>query len=392
MIPAAVFHYFQCISLLSFFNTYRTLHDLRSFGAYADLRKQTWSRWYVALLFAGVFITCPPEAAAVCVAEVPKGGIEVGLVMHLSAGCTPAEREAHAVRGEDVMETIAEGRPVDLAGVVVRGDILFDRLAAQTPVAETRRDEDHANESEQRLVRAALIIRDSEVLGTVGHRSAGGTLRFEGPVMFFGTHFKEGVDLSRSVFLEPVELSGVIFEKEAYFVQGQFLQQVGCHATKFGPNTRFHRSVFRDAVNCTEALFDGMTEFIEVTFEQPVTFERSRFGLGTGFSGSRFKGPVSFRDAIFSRETFFGFAAFESDAVFAGARFLGPADFSNAEFRQADDLAKASFDQPPLFSQTTRLEQVQPAGFLHSRNGQYVLTMVFLILAALLVAYVVKLK
>jgi hypothetical protein len=357
-----------------------------------------WPRWFMAMGLLCAVVTCPPEADAACAVEVPESGVEAGLVVHLSSSCTPAEREAHAVRGESIMKAIANGRPVDLVGVVVRGDLLLDRLSpqttsnSQTPVAERRRDEAHANESEQRLVREALTIRDSEVLGTVIHRSAGGVLRFEGPVNFYGSRFKGGVDLSRAVFREPVELSGVIFEKEAYFVQGQFLQQVGCRETRFGPSTRFHRSVFHGSVNCTGALFDGMAEFIEVTFEQPATFEQSRFGLGTGFSGSRFKGLVSFSEAIFSRETFFGFASFESNAVFAGAQFLGSADFSNAEFRQQDDLAKARFDRPPIFAQTRRHDPAPPAGLLQGGKGPQALTVVFLILAALLVAYVVKLK
>jgi hypothetical protein len=357
-----------------------------------------WSRWYVVLVLVGTMVTCPPEAGAGCVTEAPATGIEAGLVIHLSPSCTPAEREAYAVRGEAVLDAIAKGRPVDLLGVIVRGDLIFDRLAVQAtarspvPALEIRNREDHAGGNGQRIVHKALSLRDAVVLGVVRHRSAEGTLRFEGPVNFSGSHFKEGVDLSRSVFHESVELSGATFEKEAYFVQGQFAQQVGCRETRFGPSTRFHRSVFRGSVNCTGALFDGTAEFLEVQFEQPATFERSRFGSGTGFSGSHFKSRVTFSEAIFSRETFFMFAAFESEAVFAGAQFLGSADFSNAEFRRQDDLAKARFDQPPLLSQTKRLEPAQPAGPLQTGNGQYALTLVFLIVAALLVAYAVRLK
>lgn len=369
-----------------------------SFGTYADLRKQTRSRWYVALVLLCVMVTCPPEAVAVCVAKAPATGIEAGLVIHLSPSCTPAEREAHAVRGEAVMDAIAKGRPVDLVGVIVRGDLIFDHLAVLTasrapvPGPEIANHEDRAGGNGRRIVREALSLRDSVVMGTVRHRSGDGTLRFERPVDFYGSHFKEEVDLSRSVFQGAVELSAATFEKEAYFVQGQFAQQMDCRETKFGSSTRFHRSVFHGSVDCAGALFDGMAEFLEVTFEQPAVFERSRFGLGTGFSGSRFKSRVSFSEAIFSRETFFGFAAFESEVVFAGAQFLGAADFSHAEFRQQDDLAQARFDQPPRLAQTKRLEPVQPDGILQTRNGQYALTLVFLIVAALLVAYAVKLK
>ena len=376
----------------------RTLIPFCSFGLSVDVLKQRWSRWYVALVLICAIVTCPPEADAVCVAEALATGIEAGLVIHLSPGCTPAEREAHAVRGEAVMDAIAKGRPVDLLGVIVRGDLIFDHLAVQSmsratvPAPERTNQEDRAGGSGQRVVRKTLSLRESVVLGAVRHRSADDTLRFEGPVDFSRSHFKEGVDLSRSVFHELVELSGATFEKEAYFVQGQFAQPVGCRETKFGPSTRFHRSVFRGSVNCTAALFDGMAEFLEVSFEQPTTFERSRFGLGTGFSGSRFKNRVSFSEAIFSRETFFAFTAFESEAEFAGAQFLGSADFSQAEFRQQDDLAQARFDQPPLLAQTKRFEPAQPSGLLQTRNGQYGFTLMLLAVAALLVAYAVRLK
>ena len=356
------------------------------------------SRWYVVLAFVGAVVTCLPEADAACVAETSVSGTEAGLVIHLSPSCTQAERESHAVRGEVIMDAIVKGRPVDLLGVLVRGDLIFDRLAVHKmthspmPSSERANQEDRVGGNGQRVVREALSLRDSVVLGAVRYRATDSTLRFEGPVDFSGSHFKEGVDLSRSVFHNPVEFSRATFEKEAYFVQGQFAMPVGCRETKFGPSTRFHQSTFRGSVDCTSALFDGMAEFLEVTFEQPAVFERSRFGLGTGFSGSHFKSRVSFSEAIFSRETFFTFAAFESEAVFAGAQFLGSADFSHAEFRQEDDLTQARFDHLPLLDQTTRLKPARSAGFLQTRNGQYALTVIVLIVVALLVAYAVKLK
>lgn len=366
--------------------------------AYADSWEQMWSFGYVALVIVCTIVTWPSKADAGCVAETLTTEIEAGLVIHLSPSCTQAEREAHAVRGEAIMNVIATGRPVDLLGVIVRGDLLFDRLAVHTtssspvPAPEITNRADRAGGSGQRIVRGQLSLKDSVIFGAVRHRSEDGTLRFEGPVNFSGSHFKDGVDLSRSVFQGPVEFSAATFDKEAYFVMGQFVKQMDCRETKFGPSTRFHRSVFHGSVNCTGALFDGMAEFLEVTFEQPATFERSRFGLGTGFSGGHFKSRVSFNEAIFSRETFFAFAAFENEAVFSGAQFLGPVDFSNAEFRQQDDLAKARFDQPPLLIQTKRLESAEPADLFQTRNGQYAFTLILLVVAALLVAYAVKLK
>lgn len=357
-----------------------------------------WFSWYLVVVFVWVVVTYPPEVDAACVVEAQPLGAEAGLVIHLLPGCTMAEREAHAVHSEAVMDAIAQGRPVDLLGVIVRGDLIFDYLTPQTTsrplISATDMTDraDHVGGDEQRIVREILSIRHSVVTGAVRHRSVGGTLRFERTVDLYGSHFREGVDLSRSVYQEAVELSAATFEKEAYFVQGQFARQMQCRDTKFGPSTRFHRSVFRGSVNCTGALFDGMAEFLEVKFEQPVLFERSRFGLGTGFSGSRFKSRVSFSEAIFSRETFFGFAIFENEAVFSGAQFLGSADFSNARFMRQDDLAKARFDQPPLLAHTKRIGPDPPLGLSQARSGQYALTLVFLVVAALLVAYAVKMK
>lgn len=338
------------------------------------------------------------EVGAACIAEGGSATVgEAGLVLHLAPTCTQAEREAHIVLGERIVEAIERGRPVDLVGVIIQGDVLFDRLvpkAVSRPLtaSEPSSQSATARSPEERLVRGGLKIRDSVLKGAVRHRSVSSALRFEGPVDFQGARFKEGVDLSWSVFQKEVELSGAVFEKEAHFVQGQFVGPLACRETRFGPSTRFHRSTFQSSVDCTGALFDGTAEFLEVTGEQPVEFERSRFGSGMGFSGSRFKSRLSFRDAIFSRETFFTFTVFEGDTMFTGAQFLGSADFSNAEFKRQDDLARARFDHPPLLAQAMRQESPQPEGFLQTKNGQYVLTFGLLVTAALLVAYAIRLK
>ncbi len=327
------------------------------------------------------------DAGATCVPAQPTSDSATELVIHLPTTCSPDEREAYAVDGDAVIDAIAQARRVDLVGVIIRGDLLFDRLAV-----EARKGLNEDEEEEQRFVRAALSIRGSDVRGVLQHRSPEGVLRFEGSVDFQGSRFREGVDLSRSVFQKKVDLSGAIFEKEAYFVQGRFVGETVCRETKFGPSTRFHRSTFQGPLDCTGALFDGMVEFLEVTFEQPVTFEQSRFGQGTGFSGSHFMSRINFGEAIFSRETFFGFTVFENEVLFAGAQFLGATDFSSAEFKQSDDLEKARFDRPPLLAQTRRLTSEQSDDFLNTREGQYGFTLVFLVVAALLIVYLIKLK
>ncbi|MBI3356025.1 MAG: pentapeptide repeat-containing protein, partial [Nitrospirae bacterium] len=352
-----------------------------------------WVASSLALLLGWAVVVSAQETRAACTVEASESGKGGALVTHLASSCTSAEREAHAVGSAAIMEAVAKGRPVDLVGVIVRGDLLFDSLAVQTTqsakglTSEQQAALNQLHVEELRLVREAVTIRDSVVLGAVRHRSARGTLQFEGPIDFHRTTFKGGVDLSRSVFQGGVELSGATFEKEAYFVQGEFAHAVGCQETKFGPHTRFHRSTFRGPVDCADALFDGLAEFLETSFDQPISFERARFGLGTGFSGSRFKQRADFSEAIFSREAFFGFSVFEGETVFANAQFLGRADFSDAEFKKPDDLAKVRFDQPPLFTRIKRVVQDQPTDFLKSSASQYTVTLLLLLMAAVLVAY-----
>lgn len=353
------------------------------------------SVWVLALWLGWTVVASGADITAACQVEGAVGKAGGALVKKLSSSCTQAERELHAVESTRILEALKKGQPVDLTGVIVRGDVDFGRLSAQTVEGHTRIGSDQPEQvgtEEVRLVRGALAIRESVVLGGVRHRSPTGTLRFEGPVDFHGTTFTGSVDLSRALFQGPVELAEAVFQKEAYFVQGRFMEGLGCQGTKFGPHTRFHRSMFRGAVDCTGVLFDGIAEWLEVTFERPAVFERARFGSGTGFSGSRFMQQAGFPDAIFSRDSFFTFSVFEEAAVFAGTQFLGPVDFSDADFKKPDDLARARFDQPPLLTRTRRVIQEEPADDLAAFFRRYGLTAMLLLVSAGLVGYILKSK
>jgi uncharacterized protein YjbI with pentapeptide repeats len=348
-------------------------------------------------LLAWLDVNSAGPARAACLVE--SADVQSGpLKKHVSGDCTDAEREVHAVEGRAIIKAIIKRRPIDLAGVVIRGELLFDRLPVQvvrTPKAlppDQREALREMNAGEVRTVTAPVRIRDSILRGAMRHASRKGTLQFEGPVDFHGTRFTNGVDLSRSVFLHAMDLSAATFEREAYWIQGQFGAGLNCAATRFGPHTRFHRSVFRGPVDCTGALFDGIVEFLEAEFEEDATFAGARFGLGTGFSGSRFARRVSFADAIFSREAFFTFTRFEAESKFSGAQFLSAADFSNAEFKRIDDLAHARFDRPALFKNARRVAADNDSVPAQSSGVQYAVTLVFLLMAALLVAYAIKLK
>lgn len=343
-------------------------------------------------------LTLARPVDAACTIESSPAGKQGPLMKHLGADCTGAERDANAVRTAAILKAIAQGQPVDLVGVVVQGDLIFDQLPlykSQMPKGLTPEQQaalSTLDADELRLVPGPITIRDSIVQGALRHRSVKGTLQFAGPVDVQGTRFKEGVDLSRVVFQGAVVIDRATFEREAYFIQGQFAQSFHCVGTRFGPHTRFHRSVFHGAVDCQGSLFDGMAEFLEVVFEQPVQFDRARFGLGTGFSGAQFKKAVSFAEAIFSREIFFAFAVFAGNAQFAGAQFLQAADFSNAEFKRGEDLAKARFDQAPAMTGAKGLSQEGQGKGGQSQALSYGITLFFLLIAAVLVAYAFKMK
>lgn len=349
----------------------------------------------IGWLLVGIGMASVALAGGACSVEMPAPSQETGFVKRLASTCTRQEQEAEAVEAASILEAMARGWPVELVGVIVRGDLSLDQLPLlqeSDPAVQTGKGGSGAVEvPEQRRVRGSLTIRDSIVEGEILHRSAHGMLLFEQAVDFRGTVFQKDVDLSRSVFQEVIWLSRATFKKEAYFVQGAFVKGLECQGTMFGPRTRFHRSTFRGVVDCTGALFDGMAELLEVTFEEPVLFERARFGSGTGFSGSRFWRETNFRDVIFSRDTYFAYCEFEGTALFSGARFLATADFSEAVFRQPDDLVKAQFTEPPVITGARRTVAQSPAPVSEGALGPYVVTTVSLALAVVLLIYAWKL-
>lgn len=337
--------------------------------------------------------TSRSHAAADCVVETAAGSGEAGLVQRLAPTCSQSEREARAVQATAVLDALMKERRVELVGVIVQGDLDLDRLPVQEAGSSERmvpEKPDEAKGQGVRRIRTTLIIRDSVVRGAVRHGLSGEGRLFAQPIDLRGTAFEGEVDFSRSIFQEAVQLSGATFQKEAYFVQGSFMKGLDCRETKFGPRTRFHRSVFWGPVDCSGALFDGMAEFLEVTFEQSAVFERARFGSGTGFSGSRFVREANFEEAIFSRDAFFAFSVFEENVVFFGTRFLGRADFSGAVFRKPDDLAKARFNVPPLFTNARRVSEESPGPGSGPSFGPYVVTAACLVLAVALLVYAWK--
>lgn len=308
---------------------------------------------------------------------------------HLSTGCTEQEREARAVDATQLLQAFKEGKGIDLSGVVVRGDLPLDTLPVG-PLPSELEGMEELQGRELRVIHGSMLIVNSAVRGTIKHRSAQGLLVVKGPVTFSGTRFEQLVDLSRSVFLQPVTLSGAVFLKESYFVQGRFLHDVAAENTAFGPHTRFHRSVFQSSATFQQATFNGLSEFLEVGFEKDVNLSRASFSLGTGFSGSRFQGLADFSDTSFNREAFFTFTQFDKDADFRRATFRSTADFSNAQFKGRDDFSNASFEKGSQFTSANRSASVQAPTTRNNEIVQYAVIGMLLMFGALLIVYRIR--
>jgi len=342
------------------------------------------SRWWMA---ASVCLF-PVSAAAGCLIDDAGTGPQQLLRVHLSASCTQAEREAHAVNASTLLAALKDGRTVDLDGVVVRGDVALETL----PVVTTPPSLDGIVEPEDkdiRVVLGGLSLVNSVVQGKIVHRSANGTLVFSGPVSFAGTTFQQMLDLSRAVFTQHLILSGAVFLAEGYFVQGQFLSEMVGEKAAFGPHTRFHRARFHGPVTFEQSGFSGLAEFLEVRFDRDANLARTYFKRGTGFSGSQFAGLADFSEALFDGDAFFTFTRFDGDAYFRRATFRATADFDDAQFNGREDFSKVFFEKGPQFARAKRFGTAQSLG-IENPQVQYAITLSLLLFSVVLIAYLIR--
>lgn len=349
------------------------------------------NRICVGIILVGMALLGLPIGAlsSTCSVAQSASGTGAAFMLHLGADCTEQEREARAVDAAQLLQALKEGKGIDLSGVVVRGDLSLDTLPVG-PLPPELEGMKELQGREIRVIAGSLTIVNSVVRGAIRHQSRQGLLVMKGPVTFRGTKFEQIVDLSQSLFVQPVTLSGAVFLQESYFVQGRFLRDLFAEKTAFGPHTRFHRSVFHGPVTFQQSGFNGLVEFLEVVFEKDANLSRTYFKLGTGFSGSRFQGLADFSEATFDREAFFTFTLFEGDAYFRRATFRSAADFSDAKFKGREDFSKVFFEQGPLFTRATRSATGQAPLGLENQTVQYAIILSLLIFSAMLIAYLIR--
>lgn len=334
---------------------------------------------------------------AECTSEMRGKTVSTVFTVHLSSSCTEAEREARAIPAKDLMQALAAGKGLDLAGVVIQGDLVLDELPARKVDAvqglslEDRRLLEGLNDEEVHVIRGPFVIKQSRVKGRIVNRLKHGFLLITGPVVLGQSSFDGLVDLSRTVFLGLVDGSNARFGKESYFVQDRFTQGAMFSDTRFGPHARFHRAMFSGPAIFRGADFPGLTEFLEVVFEQDANFSRAAFHMGTGFSGAHCRGKCDFSFTQFEREAFFLFARFERAVTFDSARFNSEADFSDASFKASDDLTQATFARPPVLTRTARVVSALPAAPEAGPFSQVVTIGLFVAALGILV-YILKAK
>ncbi|MDX1411361.1 MAG: pentapeptide repeat-containing protein [Nitrospirales bacterium] len=303
---------------------------------------------FLILLLVGWF-----SLAEACQIEEPANPSLPVLHKHIVDSCTFEERSALALSAEEVLSALENGHSVDLLGVVVKGNLSFNRLSlrpmTQHPIPSSRVEEtlQQRGIDEVRVIPGALIIRESWVQGIVATHLRDGALVIFGPVDMDKTKFEKSVDFSRTVFLDPVNFSDTTIAYEGFFIGAHFDNTANFRKTAFGTHTRFHKAFFGETATFNQAGFKGLAEFLEVEFAGQTDFSQAWFTHGTGFSGTQFGGVTDFSQALFEREAYFRFATFKRKAFFIGARFQEVADFTNVQFKENPDFSNAEFDVTP---------------------------------------------
>src|SRR5881397_2532147 len=82
----------------------------------------------IPLLFLLPLLFAESRFSGECVIDRAPSGPAAPFLRHLGKDCSGRERDTHAVRAGEVLTALQEGNGVDLAGVVITGDLMLDEL------------------------------------------------------------------------------------------------------------------------------------------------------------------------------------------------------------------------------------------------------------------------
>ena len=298
---------------------------------------------------------------------------------HLVGACTSEERQAFAISTAPLFQAIQSGKSLDLHGVRIVGDIMFDQLplqsfnAASVPSGVAQQIVAKRNIQKGRIIPGSISVRDSEIQGNWATNLRNELLLILGDVVITGTTFQQSVDFSQTVFLHTVDLSTSTIQYEGFFIRTHFEGPAHFDDVKFGTHSRFHKARFRQDASFVKSRFAGLAEFLEVRFEKGAFFTHTSFSMGTGFSGAEFLGVSNFFQTVFHREAFFRFATFQQVANFSHATFREVSDFTEVKFVGTTDFTDVEFFVPPNFSRT-KLENEWKAENTNKYVSEYLVT------------------
>src|SRR2546427_158100 len=241
------------------------------------------ARRFLPLLLALVQIAPAATVWAACTVERTVPGEPALFVRHFSPECTKAERAAQAVPAGEILEALKAGKGVSVRNGVVSGDLLLTSLPTVSLAAfplppSVLTTMTGSSVTEARVIRGPVMISNSIFDGLldtqlkpdmVEHRMLGDMVVIQGPVTFHGTTFTKSVDLSRTIFLGPVDSSEAVFLDDAFFLTCIFDKATSFEKTAFAGHTRYYQAVFHEPVTFLRAGFSGLTNSSECARRTP---------------------------------------------------------------------------------------------------------------------------
>jgi uncharacterized protein YjbI with pentapeptide repeats len=271
-----------------------------------------------------------------------------------SQGQTTVAQGLKEVNADDIVKQIADGKPIDLIGVTIVGDL--DLREVEIVHRPIRCLGCYFNGA----IRAPNLTFNSMI-------DLGGS-QFQGPVIFQGAIFESAL-LFRTTEQQPTR-----FFDEAVFSYVDFGGTAEFDSVRFEKGSDFVAARFGDDASFTNADFSQVSDFDHARFDGNVTFAGAgQPGVSEGSDGACiessfvrgiFKDHVTFRRATFKGHADFRQRCFEGKAIFEGANFGDRADFSQvlfagtesnfngARFVEGSSFIAAIFDGEASFVQT----------------------------------------
>ena len=221
-----------------------------------------------------------------------SGSSDKILQRHVSEECAASGRDEANVSAGNVLAAIQAGKAIDLQGVVIQGDLVFDQapLLSKKTLNGLRlvhvEVKEGVKSDQVRLIGQEISIRHSRFTGLVGTNLKQGDLIVQHALVLADNIFERPVDFSRTLFLADVDFSSSHFQQGGYFVQSRIHGVAQFDNGQFKERARFHKSHFYKSAHFANVQFLGMTEFLEVLFKQDSFFYSIHFSTGSGFFGS----------------------------------------------------------------------------------------------------------